>query len=228
MKNILIIVTSHCNLFNTDNKTGLWIGEFTEPYYEFIDAGFKITIASPKGGDPPIDNLSQLTENITASNRRYQDDLQAQQALMNSLRLDAITGFDYDAIFLPGGHGPMFDLASNETCASLILEFIKSKKPIAAVCHGPAALLKAAHLDKKILSGKRITAFSNMEEKLAMRSDNIPYYLEDKLKELGADYCSSPIPFIPHVERDGLLITGQNPLSAGPTAKALIKVLQKN
>ena len=228
MKNILIIVTSHSRLLNTDTKTGLWIGEFTEPYYEFIDAGFKITIASPEGGNPPIDSMSQLTENLTASNRRFQDDVQAQQALKNSLRLNAITASDYDALFLPGGHGPMFDLASNETCAALILDFINNEKPIAAVCHGPAALLKVAQLDNTILSGKRITAFSNTEEKLAMRSDNIPYYLEDKLKELGADYCSSPIPFISHVERDGFLITGQNPLSAGPTAKALIKVLQKS
>lgn len=217
-----MIVTSHKDLLNTDTDTGLWIGEFTDPYYEFIDAGHQVTIASPKGGKPPIDTMSELTENITSSNRRFQDDATAQNALNTTLLLEGISASDYDAVFYPGGHGPIFDLASNELSGKLILDFLSSGKPVASVCHGPAALIKAAELDPGILKGKRVTGFSNAEEKLALRSNNIPYTLEDRLQELGADYHTGAVPFISHTEIDGLLITGQNPLSAGPTAKALL------
>ena len=222
MKKILMIVTSHKDLLNTDTDTGLWIGEFTDPYYEFIDAGHQVTIASPKGGKPPIDTMSELTENITSSNRRFQDDATAKNALNTTLLLEGISASDYDAVFYPGGHGPIFDLASNELSGKLILDFLSSGKPVASVCHGPAALIKAAELDPSILKGKRVTGFSNAEEKLAFRSNNIPYTLEDRLQELGADYHTGAVPFISHTEIDGLLITGQNPLSAGPTAKALL------
>ena len=222
MKKILMIVTSHKDLLNTDTDTGLWIGEFTDPYYEFIDAWHQVTIASPKGGKPPIDTMSELTENITSSNRRFQDDATAKNALNTTLLLEGISASDYDAVFYPGGHGPIFDLASNELSGKLILDFLSSGKPVASVCHGPAALIKAAELDPSILKGKRVTGFSNAEEKLAFRSNNIPYTLEDRLQELGADYHTGAVPFISHTEIDGLLITGQNPLSAGPTAKALL------
>ncbi len=222
-KKILMILTSHEDLVNTDNKTGLWIGEFTDPYYEFIDAGHQVTLASPKGGKPPIDPMSELTENITGSNRRFQDDAIAQKVLSTTMKLDGITSTDYDAVFFPGGHGPMFDLASNDLSGKLILDFLSNGKPVASVCHGPAALIKAAELDPSILKDKRVTGFSNTEEKLALRSNNIPYTLEDRLKELGAEYHTGTIPFISHTEIDGLLITGQNPLSAGPVAKALMK-----
>lgn len=223
MKKILMILTSHKELENTDGTTGLWIGEFTDPYYEFIDEGYQVTLASPQGGKPPIDPMSELTENITGSNRRYQDDAVAQKALQNTSTLAGISASDYDGLFFPGGHGPIFDLASNKASGQLILDFLHDGKPVASVCHGPAALIKAAELDASVLKGKRVTGFSNAEEKLAMRSDNIPYKLEDRLKELGADYHTALIPFTSHIEVDGLLITGQNPLSAGPTAKALIK-----
>ncbi|WP_028376716.1 type 1 glutamine amidotransferase domain-containing protein [Leeuwenhoekiella sp. MAR_2009_132] len=221
-KKILMIVTSHGELLNTKSKTGLWIGEFTDPYYEFIDAGCEVTLASPKGGHPPIDEMSQLTENITQSNKRFKNDSVAQIALNTTLKLESVTATDFDAVFYPGGHGPMFDLASNELSGQLILDFIASGKPVAAVCHGPAALLKAAEINPLLLENKKITGFSNTEEKLALRSNNIPYKLEDRLKELGANYKTASVPFISHVESDGLLITGQNPLSAGPTAKALL------
>ncbi|MUP44436.1 type 1 glutamine amidotransferase domain-containing protein [Gramella sp. BOM4] len=221
-----MIVTSHKRLENTENSTGLWIGEFTDPYYEFKKAGFTIDVASPKGGKPPIDPMSELTENITSSNRKFQKDEHAQQALYNSLKLEDVSTIDYDAVFFPGGHGPMFDLAKNETSGRLILDFLKQNKPVAAVCHGPAALIKAAEIDPSILKGKRVTGFSNTEEKLSLKIDNIPYTLENKLKELGGDYHSASAPFLSHVEVDGLLITGQNPLSAGPTAKALIEALK--
>ena len=224
MKKILVVITSHKELENTDDTTGLWIGEFTDPYYEFIDAGHLVTIASPKGGMPPIDEMSELTENITGSNRRFQKDEIAKQALNNTAKLDE----NFDALFFPGGHGPMFDLASNEKSGRLILDFLSNGKPVASVCHGPAALIKAAELEPSILKGKRVTGFSNVEEKLALRSNNIPYTLEDRLKELGADYHKGALPFISHIEEDGLLITGQNPLSAGPTAKALLDFLKNN
>ncbi len=222
MKKILFIITSHKELDNTESTTGLWIGEFTDPYYKFIDKGHQVTLASPKGGKPPIDPMSELTENITSTNRRYQDDATAQNALNTTLLLDGISATDYDAVFFPGGHGPIFDLASNDKSAKLILDFLSSGKPVACVCHGPAALIKAAELNPSLLKGKRVTGFSNTEEKLAMRFNNIPFTLEDRLKELGADYRTGTVPFTSHTEVDGLLITGQNPLSAGPTAKALL------
>jgi len=227
MKKILVIITSHKELTDTDSTTGLWIGEFTDPYYVFIDAGCEVTLASPKGGKPPIDPMSELTENITGSNRRFQEDTFAQRALDHTLVLDEVSAADYDAVFFPGGHGPLFDLATDETCGKLIVEFLATGKPVGAVCHGPAALIKAAELNPYILKDKRVTGFSNTEERLAMRYSHIPYTLEDRLKELGADYKTGLVPFISHTEIDGLLITGQNPLSAGPTAKALIEYLEE-
>ena len=226
MKNILMIVTSHKALENTDKTTGLWIGEFTDPYYEFKDAGYTIDVASPMGGKPPIDPMSELTENITASNRKFQKDEIAQKALNNSVKIEDVSAADYDAVFFPGGHGPMFDLAFNEVSGNLILEFFKTGKPIAAVCHGPAALIKAAEIDPSFLKGRKVTGYSNTEEKLSLKMDNIPYTLENRLKELGGNYKKASAPFLSHVEVDGLLITGQNPLSSGPVAKALIEALK--
>ncbi len=228
MKKILFILTSHEELVNTETTTGLWIGEFTDPYYVFMDAGYEITLASPKGGKPPIDPMSELTEHITGSNRRFQEDTFAQRALDHTLLLDDVSSAAYDAVFLPGGHGPLFDLAASATCGKLIIDFLSAGKPVAAVCHGPAALIKAAELNPSILTGKSVTGFSNTEEKLAMKYNNIPYTLEDRLKELGADYQTGLVPFLSHTEVDGLLITGQNPLSAGPTAKALLRYFEEN
>lgn len=223
-----MVLTSHAEMMHTDKTTGVWIGEFTDPYYEFRDKNYTVVLASPKGGAPPIDPFSQVTENITASNRRFKDDDFTQHALKHTLKLEEVSASDYDALFFPGGHGPMFDLADNAQSGALILEFLTAGKPVAAVCHGPAALIKAAVMNPSILQGKRVTGFSNAEEKLVFRSNNIPFTLEDKLKELGAEYHKAAIPFNTHIEQDGLLITGQNPLSAGPTAEALIKVLENN
>ena len=223
MKKILFILTSHKELINTDTTTGLWIGEFTDPYYEILDKGHEITLASPKGGKPPIDPVSELTENITSSNKRFQDDQAAQKALDTTVLLSEISAADYDGVFFPGGHGPIFNLAENDKSGRLILEFLESGKPVASVCHGPAALIKAAELKPSLLKGKRVTGFSNAEEKLVFKMDNIPYTLEDRLKELGADYKKGILPFLSHVEVDGLFISGQNPLSAAPTAKALLE-----
>lgn len=221
-----MILTSHEDMENTDHKTGVWIGEFTDPYYEFDDKGYEIFLASLFGGAPPIDPLSKLTENITASNRRFNDDKDAKRKFENTMKLDEIDASDFDAIFFPGGHGPLWDLAFNNTSGKMILDFINAGKPVAAVCHGPAALLMAEKLQPGLLKGRKITAFTNAEETLAFRSGNIPYKLESKLKEADADFHSALIPFTSHVENDGLFVTGQNPLSAGPTAKALIDVLE--
>lgn len=226
MKKILMILTSHQSLENTDKTTGVWLGEFTDPYYEFIDKGYEVTLASPQGGRPPLDPKSELTENITSSNRRFKDDDIAQQRFNTTLTLSEVQADSFDALFYPGGHGPMWDLAKNDISARLILDFYKQNKPIAAVCHGPAALLRAAEMNPEILKGRKVTAFSNKEEKLVGLYDNIPFSLQDKLQELGADYDASFIPFTSKVIADGLIITGENPASAGPTAEKLIEVLE--
>lgn len=227
MKKILMVLTSHEQMENTDSKTGLWLGEFTDPYYEFIDAGYQVTLASPLGGRPPVDPMSELTEYITGTNRRFQEDETAKTAFERTNVLSTINAADYDAVFYPGGHGPLWDLATDENSGRLILDFYNSGKPVGAVCHGPAALIKAEGLQRGFLKGKRISAFTNTEEMMAGRGDNVPYKLESMLKELGAEIHSALVPFMSHVETDGLLITGQNPLSAGPTAKALIKMLEE-
>lgn len=221
-----MILTSHADLDNTDEKTGVWLGEFTDPYYEFIDEGYEVTLASPKGGEPPLDPTSLLTENITGSNRRYQKDEQLQNAFKNTIKLSEIEAADFDALFFPGGHGPIWDLATDEKCGQLILDFYNSGKYVAAVCHGPAALLSAANIDADFLSGKKVSCFSNTEEKLVNKVDKMPYLLEDRMKELGAEIDNALVPFASKVVKDGLLITGQNPLSAGPAAKELIDNLK--
>lgn len=226
MKKILMVLTSYSELVDTDSKTGVWLGEFTEPYYEFIDKGYQVTLASPRGGKPPIDPRSQLTENITSSNRRFQKDEKVQREFDYTLPLKDVNAEDFDAVFFPGGHGPMGDLATDETTAHLVVEFYRQQKPIAAICHGPAALLTAAIEEPEILIDKEVTAFSNAEEKLVGLSDNIPFSLEDRLKTLGAQYSSSTIPFTSKVKVSGKLVTGQNPASAEKAAKELLKLLE--
>lgn len=227
MKKVLIILTSHSELVNTDSKTGVWLGEFTDPYYEFIDKGYEVTLASPKGGKPPVDPRSQLTENITSSNRRFKKDEKAQKDFEFTVPLSEIKADDFDAVFFPGGHGPMGDLANDETNANLVVDFFKQNKPIGAICHGPAALLKAATEEPELLQGIEVTAFSNAEEKMVGLRDNIPFSLEDRLKTLGANYSSATLPFTSKVKVSGNLVTGQNPASAEKAAKELIKLLER-
>lgn len=224
---ILMILTSHKEMGKENKSTGVWLGEFTDPYYVFIDKGFDVTLASPKGGEPPVDPTSQLTENVTSSNRRFLEDEKAQNDFKNTLKLNQVKAEDFDAVFYPGGHGPMWDLASDQVNADLVLDFYRQNKPIAAVCHGPAALLKAAEREPKLLKGRAVTAFSNTEEKLAGLYNDIPFKLQDRLKELGAEYHSATVPYTSEVKKDGLIITGQNPASAEPTAELLIQVLQE-
>lgn len=225
MEKILMIVTSHEDMENTKSKTGLWLGEFTSPYYVFVDKGYEVEIASPEGGEPPIDPLSKLTKNITSSNRRFNSDEKAQHALQNTLRLSEVNAEDYTALFIPGGHGPIWDLATNTKSGQLILDFLQQEKYVASVCHGPAAFLKAEELQPGLLKGKKITAFSNVEERLALRTRAVPYSLEDRLKKAGADFSTSAIPFTSHTLQDGLFITGQNPAAAGPAAQMLVDSL---
>ncbi|WP_246162363.1 type 1 glutamine amidotransferase domain-containing protein [Sphingobacterium phlebotomi] len=223
--NILMVLTSHARMDGTDSTTGVWLGEMTDPYYEFIDAGFKVTMASPLGGEPPVDPMSRLTEHITASNRRFVNDEVVQQQFANTLKLENMHAGAFDGVFISGGHGPLWDLARHPVIGRLLLEFVKEDKPIAAVCHGPAALLPLVDLYPGYLIGKQLTAFSNMEETLVMRHNNIPFELESRLKEYGADFSTARLPFSPHVVLDGQLITGQNPLSAASTAQTMIELL---
>jgi putative intracellular protease/amidase len=225
MKKILMVLTSHSELVNTDSKTGVWLGEFTDPYYEFIDKEYDVTLASPEGGKPPVDPRSQITENITSSNRRFQKDEKAQKDFEFTHKLEELHAEDFDAIFFPGGHGPMGDLATDEITAHLVVDFYRQQKPIGAICHGPAALLTAAIEEPELLIDKEVTAFSNAEEKIVGLRDNIPFSLEDRLKTLGAKYTSATIPFTSKVKVSGKLVTGQNPASAEKAAKELIKLL---
>jgi len=228
MKKILMVLSSHSEMENTDSKTGVWLGEFTDPYYEFIDEGFTVDLVSPKGGRPPVDPLSELTENVTSSNRRFQDDELAKAAFSHTSTLNSVTHASYDAVFYPGGHGPLWDLAVDNNSGLLILDFMDANKPVAAVCHGSAALISAERLRPGLLKGKIISAFSNTEETLVGRSGNVPYLLQTKLEELGATVNTALLPFASHIENDGLLITGQNPLSASSTARSLIDYLTQN
>lgn len=225
MHKILFILTNHSEMLDTDAKTGVWLGEFTDPYYEFIDAGFEVALASPLGGEPPVDEMSKLTEQITGSNRRFQDDEVAQIAFKNTLKLDDIEADDYTAIFFPGGHGPIWDLSENETVGSIINEFNNQDKIIGAVCHGSAAFISAVRQNPDFLKNKRISCFSDAEEKLTDKERNMPYLLESVLKEMGANIDNTIIPFTAHTTTDDNLVTGQNPLSAGPTAKLMIELV---
>lgn len=221
-----MILTSHSELVDTDSKTGVWLGEFTDPYYEFIDKGYEVTLASPKGGKPPVDPRSQLTENITSSNRRFQKDEKAQKDFEFTHKLEDLNADDFDAVFFPGGHGPMGDLATDEATAHLVVDFYRQQKPIGAICHGPAALITAAIEEPELLIDREVTAFSNAEEKMVGLRDNIPFSLEDRLKTLGAKYSSATIPFTSKVKVSGKLVTGQNPASAEKAAKELMKLLE--
>lgn len=212
-------------MLNTDAKTGVWLGEFTDPYYEFIDAGFDVVLASPKGGQPPVDEMSKMTEHISGSNRRFQDDAVAQTAFANTLTLENLRADDYEGVFFPGGHGPIWDLAENEKVGQLIADFDAAGKIIGAVCHGSAAFISVSKVNPEFLRNKRVSCFSDAEEKLALKESNVPYSLEQVLANLGAEIDNGLIPYTSHTVTDDNLVTGQNPLSAGPTAKLMIEMV---
>ncbi len=224
--NILMVLTSHDQLGDTGKKTGFWLEEFASPYYVFKDAGAQITLASPKGGQPPLDPKSDEPDAQTEATRRLKADKNAEQALANSHRLADIKADEFDAVFYPGGHGPLWDLAEDASSIGLIEKFLASGKPVAAVCHAPAALCNAkSPVGLPLVSGKRVTGFTNTEEAAVQLTGVVPFLLEDKLIEKGGQYSQGP-DFAPYVLQDGLLITGQNPASSEPAARLLLKQLQ--
>jgi putative intracellular protease/amidase len=227
MKKVLVVLPSHDQLGNTGQKTGFWLEEFTDPYYKFIDSGYEVTIASPKGGKPPVDPKSTQKENQSESTQRFERDKSAQAKLENTLVLGQVSANDYDTLFLPGGHGPMWDLSSDENMKKIVEDFYSDKKIVSAVCHGPAGLLQATDRNgNSILKGKKITGFTNNEESAVGLTKTVPFSLENRMKELGGKFEKGQ-DFKPFIVSDGQLITGQNPKSALPAAEKVVEILGK-
>jgi putative intracellular protease/amidase len=223
---ILIVLTSHDRLGGTGEKTGFWLEEFAAPYYVLKDAGAAVMLASPKGGQPPVDPKSDLPENQTETTKRFRADPAAQAELANTKKLADVSANDFDAVFFPGGHGPMWDLYDNADSIALIEDFVKAGKPVAAVCHAPVALANVRNKDGEYLvKGRRVTGFTNTEEDAVGLTTVVPFLLEDKLKERGGIYGRAA-DWAPYVEVDGKLVTGQNPASSEPAAKALLELLE--
>ncbi|PLV63719.1 type 1 glutamine amidotransferase domain-containing protein [Erwinia sp. B116] len=220
---ILMVLTSHAELGNTGKKTGFWLEEFAAPYFVFKDAGAEVVLASPAGGQPPLDPKSDLPEFQTPMTERFKVDSAAQQALANTVKLETINQQDFDSVFYPGGHGPLWDLAESATSIALIESFNRAGKPIGFVCHAPGALrhVKAAN-GAPLIQGKRVTGFTNGEEAAVELTDVVPFLIEDEFIRLGAHYQKGP-DWAPFVLEDGNLITGQNPGSSEDVAKALLK-----
>jgi putative intracellular protease/amidase len=222
---VLIVLTSHDELGNTGDKTGFWLEEFASPYYYLKDAGAQLTLASPAGGQPPLDPKSSQPDAQTDATRRFDADQSAQDELANTVRLAAMSVDDFDAVFYPGGHGPLWDLYSDTNSIALIEGFVAEGKPVAAVCHAPAVLLKAsASNGDPLVKGRNVTGFSNSEEAAVQLTDVVPFLLEDQLVELGGVYQKVD-DWHPLAVVDGLLITGQNPGSSEVVAEALVKAI---
>ncbi|MBV1872235.1 MAG: type 1 glutamine amidotransferase domain-containing protein [Gammaproteobacteria bacterium] len=222
---ILLVLTSHDELGNTGKKTGFWLEEFAAPYYVFNDGSADVTLASPNGGQPPLDPKSDEPDFWTQATERFKGDDTAQAALANTLKLSDILPDDYDAVFYVGGHGPLWDLAEDRNSIALIEIMYASGKPVAAVCHAPAVLRHTKAPDgTPLVKGKSVTGFSNTEEDAVQLSSIVPFLLEDELKAKGANYSKSD-DWHPYVITDGNLITGQNPASSDPVAKAVLEIL---
>jgi putative intracellular protease/amidase len=223
---VLLVLTSHDKLGDTGRKTGFWLEELAAPYYEFKDAGAQITLASPKGGRPPLDPKSQDPSFQTDITRRFEKDADSEGQLDKTVRLDSVKQEDYDTVLYPGGHGPMWDLAEDPNSIKLIESFLAAGKPVALVCHAPGVLrhVKTA-AGKPLVEGKRVTGFTDGEEADVGLTKVVPFLVEDELLGLGATF-SKVKNWGVHVVTDGLLITGQNPASSGPTAKVLIDALK--
>ena len=222
---ILMVLTSHDQLGNTGRKTGFWLEEFAAPYFVFRDAGVELTLASPKGGQPPIDPKSDLPENQTPAMTRFKQDPAAQKALAQTVRLAGMKAEDFDTIFYVGGHGPMWDLVDNPDSIALIESFYNSGKPVAAVCHAPGVLHRVMYKGAPIVKGKRVTGFTNGEEEAVHLTDVVPFLVEDELKRLGGHYEKSA-DWESFAIVDGLLVTGQNPASSTAAAHALLKLVE--
>jgi putative intracellular protease/amidase len=224
---VLMVITSHDQLGNTGRKTGFWLEELAAPYYVFKDAGAEITLASPKGGRPPLDPKSNEPEFRTDLTLRFEKDAAAQAQLDKTVRLDSVRQEQFDTVFYPGGHGPMWDLVENKDSIKLIESFIAGGKMIGIVCHSRGALRHVKAPDGKLLvQGKEVTGFTNGEEEAVGLTKIVPFLVEDEMLKLGAIF-SKKANWAPYVVSDGLLITGQNPSSSGPAAKTLIAALKQ-
>lgn len=223
---ILMVLTSHDQLGNTGKKTGFWLEEFAAPYYTFKDAGAEVVLASPLGGQPPLDPKSDLPDFQTELTHRFKADPAAQKALANTVKLDTVKQEDFDTVFYPGGHGPLWDLAESALSISLIESFERAGKPIGFVCHAPGVLrhVKAAN-GEPLIKGRHVTGFTNGEEEGVQLTNVVPFLIEDEFIKLGGLY-EKGADWAPHIVEDGKLVTGQNPASSEGVAKALIKQLQ--
>ena len=219
---ILMVLTSHDLLGNTGRKTGFWLEEFAAPYFVFRDAGVELTLASPKGGQPPIDPKSDMPENQTPAMARFKKDAAAQRALANTVKLETVKAEDYDTVFYPGGHGPMWDLAESAVSVALLESFYNSGKPIALVCHSPGVLRHVKYKGEPLVKGKHVTGFTDGEETAVQLTQVVPFLVEDELLRLGATF-EKVRNWEPFAVVDGRLITGQNPASSTVTAQALLK-----
>ncbi|KNY22320.1 type 1 glutamine amidotransferase domain-containing protein [Methylobacterium sp. ARG-1] len=222
---ILMVLTSHDQLGDTGRKTGFWLEELAAPYYVFEDAGAEIVLASPQGGRPPLDPKSSEPSSQTDATRRFEADSDALSALSNTTKLDAVTHDTFDAVFYPGGHGPLWDLAEDPTSIKLIETTLGAGKPVALVCHAPGVLRHAKSPDgTPLVQGKAVTGFTNSEEEAVGLTRVVPFLVEDELRRNGGRF-SKLGDWAPHVVADGLLITGQNPASSGPAAERLLESL---
>jgi putative intracellular protease/amidase len=224
-KKVLIVITSHSDLGNTGEKTGVWIEEFAAPYYALLDAGVNVTLASPAGGQPPIDPKSELSDFQTAATHRFDADVETKTRFANTVTLASVRAADFDAVFYPGGHGPLWDLTNNQDSISLIESFLAANKPIAAVCHATAAFLNIKNPNGDyVVKDKAVTGFTNSEEDAVQLTEIVPFLLEDELIKRGghfqkvADWNAFSV-------QDGLVITGQNPGSSELTAQKLLTAL---
>lgn len=222
---ILMVLTSHDQLGDTGEKTGFWLEEFVAPYYRFIDAGAEVTLASPKGGQPPLDPKSDSPDAQTADTDRFKSDERAQQALATTASLSSVNPEDYDALFYPGGHGPLWDLAEDADSIRVLEHFYAYDKPMGLVCHAPGVLRHVKQPDgRPLVAGRHVTGFSNTEEDAVQLTKVVPFLVEDELRQHGGQYSKAP-DFEEHVVTDRKLVTGQNPPSSAASANALLKLL---
>ena len=221
---ILMVLTSHDQLGNTGRKTGFWLEEFAAPYFVFRDTGVELTLASPKGGQPPVDPKSDLPENQTSAMARFKKDETAQKALAHTLRLADVKAEDFDTVFYVGGHGPMWDLAESPVSIALIESFYNSGKPVALVCHSPGVLHHVTYKGEPLVKGKHVTGFTNGEEEEVQLTKVVPFLVEDELLRLGAIF-EKVRNWQPFFVVDGRLITGQNPASSTSAAQALLELV---
>jgi putative intracellular protease/amidase len=221
---ILMVLTSHDQLGDTGRKTGFWLEEFAAPYFVFRDAGVELTLASPKGGQPPTDPKSDLPDNQTPAMSRFKQDTEAQKHLSNTVKLSELRSEDFDTIFYVGGHGPMWDLVDNPDSIALIESFYDSGKPVSAVCHSPAVFHRVMYQGQPLVKGKRVTGFTNGEEAAVGLTHIVPFLVEDELKRIGGIYEKAP-DWAPFAIVDGRIVTGQNPASSTVAAKALLELL---